>query len=240
MGPGLGTAVVSLLAAAGATVIAVARNRSPLDPLEKHAKIRGWDLRTATADVSLQAGATEVVERAVSEFGRLDGVSIHVGKWIVGDTLLHRTTEEEWSAGLHGNLDAIHRLGRAALPAMLKQRRGSVVLVSATEHIRRGASPSYCVAKAGILDLTLKLAADYRPYGIRVNAVLPGNMGYHVDPMDPPDAGNPIPLRTDVDGAPWSVARAIRYLLLDDSEWVTGALLTADGGQSTVGAEPPT
>jgi NAD(P)-dependent dehydrogenase (short-subunit alcohol dehydrogenase family) len=238
VGSGLGTAVVSLLAEAGASVIALARSRSALEPLEKHAGRRGWTLRAATADMRSQSEVNGAVNRVVGEFGRLDGVSVNVGHWIMGDTLLHRTTEEEWSNGLHDNLDAIHRLGRAALPTMVKQGHGSVVLVSATEHVRRLANPSYCVAKGGILDLTLKLAADYRPFGIRFNAVLPGNMEQRLESLDPPEAGSPVPLRTEAGVDAWQVARAIRYLLLDEGEWVTGALLTVDGGQSTLGQEP--
>jgi 3-oxoacyl-[acyl-carrier protein] reductase len=240
VGPGLGTAVVSLLAATGATVIGLARSRSSLEPLQKHAETRGWTVRAATADVRVQSEVDAAVSHVLSEFGRLDGVSINVGHWITGDTLLHRTTEEEWSSGLHDNLDALHRIGRAALPAMIKQGHGSVVIVSAAERVRRVGNPSYCAAKGGLVDLTLKLAADYRPLGIRFNAVLPGDMESHLAGFDPPEIGAPIPLRDNAGADAWQVARAIGYLLLDAGEWVTGALLTVDGGQSTGGLEPPT
>jgi NAD(P)-dependent dehydrogenase (short-subunit alcohol dehydrogenase family) len=238
VGAGLGTAVVSLLAASGATVVGLARSRSSLEPLEKHAERRGWSFRAVTADMRVQTDVSAVVDRVMTEFGRLDAVSVNVGHWITGDTLLHRTTEEEWSAGLHDNLDAIHRVGRAALPVMIKQGNGAVVFVSATERVRHVGNPSYCTAKAGINDLTLKLAADYRPYGIRFNAVLPGNMEHHLASLDPPDESTPVPLRDDAGVDAWQVARAIRYLLLDESAWVTGALLTVDGGQSAGGTEP--
>jgi 3-oxoacyl-[acyl-carrier protein] reductase len=238
VGSGLGTAVVSLLAAAGATVIGLARSRSSLESLQKHAESRGWTVRAATADVRVQSEVDAALNRVLSEFGRLDGISINAGHWITGDTLLHRTTEEEWSSGLHDNLDAVHRIGRAALPAMIKQGHGSVVIVSAAERVRRVGNPSYCAAKGGLIDLTLKLAADYRPLGIRFNAVLPGNMESHLESFDPPEIGSPIPLRDNAGTDAWQVARAIQYLLLDDSEWVTGALLTVDGGQSTGGPEP--
>jgi NAD(P)-dependent dehydrogenase (short-subunit alcohol dehydrogenase family) len=239
VGAGLGTAVVSLLATTGATVIGLARSRSSLEPLQKHAESRGWKVRAATADLRVQSEVNAAVDRVVGEFGRLDGVSINAGHWITGDTLLHRTTEEEWSSGLHDNLDAVHRIGRAALPAMIKQGHGSVVLVSAAERIRRVANPSYCAAKGGLVDLTLKLAEDYRPFGIRFNAVLPGNMESQLGGFDPPEIDAPIPLRNNAGADAWQVARAIRYLLLDEGEWVTGALLTVDGGRSTGGTEPP-
>lgn len=238
VGGGLGTAVVSLLASSGVSVVALARRRSALDALEKHAETRGWSVRTAAGDLRVQSDVNRVVDQVYSAFGRLDGVSLNVGHWIAGDTMLHRTTEQEWSDGLHDNLDAVHRVGRAVLPRMIQQGHGSVVLVSATERVRRVGNPSYCAAKGGLLDLTLKLAADYRPLGIRFNAVLPGNMESELTTLDPPSEGEPIPLRTNAGVDAWQVARAIRYLLLDESEWVTGALLTVDGGQSSGGAEP--
>lgn len=238
VGTGLGSAVVSLLATAGATVIGVARSRSSLEALEKHASNRGWSFRAVTADLRDQPEVTAAVETVMNEFGRLDGVSIDAGHWISGDTLLHLTTEEEWSAGLNDNLNAIHRLGRAALPPMIQQGHGSVVLVSAAERVRRLGNPSYCTAKGGIIDLTGKLAADYRRFGIRFNAVLPGNMERHLETLDPPEGGPPVPLLTNAGVDAWQVARAIRYLLLEDGEWVTGAVLTVDGGQSTGGQEP--
>jgi NAD(P)-dependent dehydrogenase (short-subunit alcohol dehydrogenase family) len=239
VGSGLGTAVVSLLGAAGATVIGLARSRASLESLEKHAGKRGWTFRAATVDMRVQAEVNSVVEGVVKEFGRLDGVSLNVGHWITGDPMLHLTSEEEWSNGLRDNLDAIHRMGRAALPMMIKQGHGSVVLVSAAERVRRAGSPSYCAAKGGILDLTQKLAADYRRFGIRFNAVLPGNMESELGSLDPPDDSAPVPLRTNAGVDAWQVGRAIRYLLLGEGEWITGALLTVDGGLSTGGVEPP-
>jgi len=239
VGPGLGSAVVSLLAATGATVVGLARSRSSLDPLQKHAQSRGWSFRAATADLRVQAEVNTVVDEVMAEFGRLDGVSVNVGHWISGDTLLHRTTEEEWSSGLHDNLDAVHRVGRAVLPPLIKQGRGSVVLVSAAERVRRLGSPSYCAAKGGIIDLTQKLAADYRPFGVRFNAVLPGNMEHELETLDPPETGVAVPLRDNAGVDAWQVARAIQYFLLEEGAWITGALLTVDGGQSTGGAEPP-
>jgi 3-oxoacyl-[acyl-carrier protein] reductase len=239
VGPGLGSAVVSLLAATGATVVGLARTPRALEPLATQAKKQGWSFRGATADMRVQSEVNAVVEGVWKEFGRLDGVSVNVGHWIQGDTLLHLTTEEEWTSGLSDNLDAIHRVGRATLPRMIEQGHGSIVLVSAAQGVRRAGNPSYCVAKSGILDLTQKLAGDYRRFGIRFNAVLPGNMERTLGSPDPPAGGSPIPLRNNAGVDAWQVAHAIRYLLLDDGEWVTGALITVDGGLSTGGTEPP-
>ena len=174
----------------------------------------------------------------VGEFGRIDGVSLTTGRWVPGDTLLHRTTDAEWSMGISDNLDAIFQVGRAVLPGMVERRSGALVIVSAAERVRHSGNVAYCVAKGGLVDLTHKLAHDYRPFGIRVNAVLPGNMEHTVDPASPPRVDGPFSLRDESGAGAWEVARTIAFLLSDMSRWTTGAVLTVDGGLSTGGQEP--
>lgn len=239
VGGGLGTAVVSLLASDGWTVVAVARGSKALDRLSEHARARGWTVSPRNADLAQQSQVDQMVRSVVEEFGRLDAVSINVGHWVGGETLLHRMSEEEWSAGLRDNLDPIYRLLRAALPHLIERGRGSVVLISAAPAVRAAGSASYAAAKGGLADLVPKLAHDYRPNGVRINAVLPGSMSNQLDELDPPAADRAIPLTDRTTTSPWEVARAIRYLLSDESRWVTGSLVTVDGGQSSGGSESP-
>jgi len=114
-----------------------------------------------------------------------------------------------------------------------------LVLVSAAPAVRLAASASYCAAKAGLADLVSKLAHDYRAYGIRVNAVLPGSMSNRLESLDPPLADRPLPLTEETKTSPWEVARGIRYFVSDESRWVTGTLLTVDGGATSGGDETP-
>jgi NAD(P)-dependent dehydrogenase (short-subunit alcohol dehydrogenase family) len=239
VGPGLGTAVVNQLASDGATVVAVARSEKALGPIEAHARARKWKVTGRTVDVLDPAQVARVVADVVTEFGRIDGVSINAGHWLPGETLLHRLSEEEWSGAIQQNLYPIYRVGKAVIPHFLERHEGSIVAVSAAPAIRFVGSASYCAAKAGVAELVPKLARDYRSSGIRVNGVLPGSMANHLDHLDPPSDGSPVPLREETPTSPWEVARAIRYFLSDDSRWVTGALLTVDGGLSTGGEESP-
>jgi NAD(P)-dependent dehydrogenase (short-subunit alcohol dehydrogenase family) len=238
VGPGLGSATVSLLASEGATVVAVARQRTSLDPLVAHAGTRGWKVVPRVADVADPGQVERLVGGVISEMGGVDALSVHVGRWLPGETLLHRMSPEEWSVAVRLNLDATYLLGRAVLPHMVERQRGSVVLVSAALAVRWAGSASYCAAKGGLVDLVPKLARDYRPFGIRFNAVLPGSMSSELGSLDPPGTASPVALTDQTATSPWEVARAIRYYVSDESRWVTGALLTVDGGASTGGVEP--
>ncbi|HTW40001.1 MAG TPA: SDR family oxidoreductase [Thermoplasmata archaeon] len=239
VGTGLGTAVACVLAAEGANVVAVARSNKALDPVVAAAKTRHWSLTGRTGDVFVQSDIDAIVARTVKEHGSIDGVSVHVGHWIMGEGLLHKMTDEQWSAGIRDNLEPIYRLGRAVLPHLIERGRGSLVAVAAAPAIRWAGVPSYHAAKGGLVDLIPRLARDYRAFGVRVNAVLPGSMRGAVTDYDPPAAGGAIPLADETATSPWEVARAIRYFLSDESRWVTGSTLIVDGGLSTGTAERP-
>ena len=237
VGSGLGSAVVSLLGGTGATVVGVARGSGALDSLTKVARARGWKFEGVQADLRRQADVDAAITVTAKRFGRLDGVSLNAGHWVQGDPLIHRTTDAEWSDGLVDNLDPVFRVCRAAVPPMLDRGGGSIVIVSASDRMRLGGNASYSVSKGGVIDLARKLAMDYRSFGIRFNAVLAGTMEHELDPARPPDESEHLPLRDQSGGGAWEVGRAIRYLLSDESRWVTGTTLTVDGGYSTRGKE---
>lgn len=239
VGPGLGSAVVSLLASEGASVTAVARGPKALEPIRSHAERRGWKVAVATADVMKQADVDRVVREALERYGRLDGVSVNAGLWHGGESLLHTITDEEWSSTIRANLEPTYRLARATMPHFIAGGGGSFAIVSAALAIRAAGSAAYHIAKGGLVDVVPRLARDYRPWGIRVNAVLPGSMAPQTGGLDPPSVEDRVPLTELTPTGPWEVARVIRYLLSPDSRWVTGTLVTVDGGLSTGGAETP-
>ncbi len=237
VGSGLGTATVELLASEGARVVAVARKPDGFAAAVEHARAGGGSAEGRVADVTDARDAERLVRSVEAEVGAIDAVSIHVGHWVPGETLLHRMSPAEWSAGIRDNLDAVYQLGHAVLPGMVDRRHGSIVLISAALAVRWSGSASYCAAKGGLVDLVPKLARDYRPLGIRFNAVLPGSIAGRAESKDPTGAGGAVPLTDRLPTSPWEIARAIRYFVSDESRWVTGALLTVDGGASTGGAE---
>ncbi len=237
VGSGLGSAVTALLASRGATVVAVARRPESLAPVEAHARRRGWSVLPFLGDLSQAPDVDRLVNTTLKEAGPLEGACLQTGRWIAGDTLLHKTTDREWTEGLQSNLEAIFRVGRAVLPLLLERQRGSLVLVSAADRVRWSGNVAYCVAKGGLVDLTRKLARDYRSYGIRVNAVLPGTMEHDLPSLDPPDPARPLLLSNASGSGSWEVARMVGYLLGDEGRWITGATIPVDGGYSTFGTE---
>ncbi|MGA7923171.1 MAG: SDR family oxidoreductase [Thermoplasmata archaeon] len=238
VGTGLGTAIVSLLGKSGVATAGMARGRKALDTLAAACADQQRAFEPIEGDLRKREDVERAVRTTLARFHHIDGVVISAGHWIQGDALLHKISDEAWKSGLVDNLDPVFLLVRAAVPHFMERRAGSFVLVSAATPVRYAGVASYCVAKGGLLDLTFKLAKDYRPYGIRVNAVLPGNMARDLDPSHIPPSEGPIRLTTDTATSPWEVARAVVHLLSDECRWVTGAALTVDGGQSTGGDEP--
>src|SRR5271170_3270965 len=105
VGGGLGTAVVNTLLADGATVIGIARTSKALERIQTYARSRDWSFSARTADLLNQTEVDRTVRSALDEFGHLDGVSINVGHWLGGETLLHRMSDEEWTAAIRDNTE---------------------------------------------------------------------------------------------------------------------------------------
>src|SRR5262249_24481813 len=156
------------------------------------------------------------VAETVRANGRLDGVVLAVGKWVVGPPALHESTEEVWHEGIERNLDGAFAVLQPVLDQMARQRRGAVVLVSASPRVRGGGTASWAAGRPARADRGGYRAGGLRPQGAGVNGGSPGNMA-KVAPGAPPDRSAPPPLADDVATSPWEVARAIRFLLSDEA-----------------------
>ncbi len=225
-GGGMGTAVPALFAREGAKVMLAARRPEPLRELTGQVAARGGETAWTTGDATTSAGAAAIVAETLRRFGHLDVLYCNVGDYAYGERRAHETTEAEWAYLIGVNLSSAFLCCQAALPAMLG-RGGSIVLVAATEAVRRGANPGYAAGKAGLLALTRNLARQYRADGIRVNCLCPGSIGGSRGPDD----FAPPPPRLDRPAHPADVAYAALYLASDEAAWVTGQALDVDGGQ---------
>jgi NAD(P)-dependent dehydrogenase (short-subunit alcohol dehydrogenase family) len=202
-------------------------------------------------DHTLAGDCGRTVATAIAAFGSLDILVNNAGVVILGTAL--EVSEEDFMRQLRVNLLGPYLMTRAALPRMIEQRRGAIVMIaSAAGVLARQAGAAYVSSKHGLVGLTRSLAVDYGGYGIRVNAVCPGTVatqmsrGYWEDlarrqetTADAIVAGLARQYPLGRIGSPEDVAHAALHFASDESSWVTGEAYLLDGGQSLLGPRPP-
>lgn len=186
------------------------------------------------SDVSTPEGAQNVIGRTIETFGGLDVLVNNVGPFLVKP--LVDTKDHEWRETLDGNLSSAFYCIRTALPLMRARLRGNIINVGAlnTDTLQVGVfeAPAYYAAKAGLMMLTRSLAHSEASFNIRVNAVNPGFIETEeyaaYTEADKARWVEMIPSGTF--GRPDDVAGAVSFLVSDNAQYITGAVLHVHGG----------
>ena len=220
---GIGKAIATELAAAGATV--VVGYRSGKDEAEALASDLGG--AAIQADVSSAADAKRLVEEA----GDLDILVNNAG--LTRDGLLARMSDDDWQTVIDTNLASVFYTCRAVTRPMMKKRAGAIVNISSIVGVHGNwGQTNYAASKAGIIGFTKSLAKELGSRNVRANVVAPGYVKTQLTDVLPEGATQTMLDATPLGrlGDPEDVAGAVRFLCSDDARFVTGAVLLVDGG----------
>ena len=226
---GIGLAIGGALAAAGARVALVARNGERA--AEAAASLPGTGHAGFSCDVSDGESVQATVQAVESQLGDVAILVNNAG--ITRDGLLVRMKDEDWDEVIDINLKGAFLLTRAVAKGMMRRRDGVILNITSVVGLMGNAGQAnYSASKAGLLGLTMSVARELAPRGVRVNAIAPGyittDMTSGMTDAQKEALQGQIPLGRL--GSPEDIAHAVRFLAGPGATYITGQVLTVDGG----------
>lgn len=231
---GIGRAIAEKLAAQGALVIvnyngSEARAKEVVGEIES----RGGKAEAIQCNVSDFEKAGELLDGVIKKYGRLDILVNNAG--ITRDNLLMRMPEEDFDAVINTNLKGVFNCMKHVARQMLKQKSGRIINISSvTGILGNPGQANYCAAKAGVIGITKSFAREVASRGITVNAVAPGFIRTEMTDALSEAARTAvleqIPMKKY--GTVEQVANAVAFLASDEAEYITGQVLSVDGGMA--------
>jgi 3-oxoacyl-[acyl-carrier protein] reductase len=230
---GIGRAIAVELCKEGCELALIGRDRDALtETADACAQARiGATAHVIAADVADQEAMTRAVSETVERFGRLDIAVANAGQST--DALIMRMPDEVLERMLTVNLKSAFYLCSAVARPMMKQRRGSIVLVSSIVGLVGNAGQSaYAASKAGMVALAKSVAKELGSRNIRVNAVAPGLIGTAMTQRMPDAAREALITQSALGraGTPEDVSGVVAFLCSDAAGFMTGQTLVVDGG----------
>jgi NAD(P)-dependent dehydrogenase (short-subunit alcohol dehydrogenase family) len=227
-GRGIGAAAARAFARAGASVVLAARGGDALDALAREIQGAGGKALAVPTDVAVAAEVERLVAKTVEAYGRLDAAFNNAGAGHQPKPLAGITVDE-FDRTIAANLRGIFLCMKYEIPAMLESGGGAIVNMASTAGL--GGAPGmapYVAAKHGVVGMTKTAAVDYAELGIRVNALAPGPIFTRPE-MEAAQVGRWVPMQRM--GSPEEVAAAAVWLCSDEASYITGAVLSIDGGK---------
>ncbi len=229
---GIGRAIALDLARRGARVV-VNYHQNAEAAAEVVAAIQadGGEAIPKQADVGDFEQAKELITTTLDTFGQIDILVNNAGT--TRDQLLMLMKEDDWDTVMRINLKGVFNCSKAAARSMMRKRQGRIINISSVSGIAgQGGQTNYAASKAGVIGFTKSLAKELGPRGITVNCVAPGFVPTDLTADLPDDlrqrAIELTPLRRM--GRPEEIAYAVAFLASDEAAFITGEVLTVDGG----------
>ena len=229
---GIGRAIALELAKRGAAIVVNYHlNANPAEEVVCAIQEMGGQAAAIQADVSRPAEADALIKGAIDRYGKIDILINNAG--IARDSLIMMMKEEDWDAVIDTNLKGTWTCSKAAVKAMMRKRYGRIINITSISGIAgQAGNINYSASKAGMIGLTKALAKEVASRQITVNAVAAGLINAGMSEQIPadliPDLEARIPLGRW--GTADEIAYAVGFLASNEASYITGQILTVDGG----------
>lgn len=230
---GIGRAIATAFAAAGASVAVAARHRLGAEIVVAELERKGGSVIALELDVSERSSVREAIRKILEAFGRLDILVNNAG--IYEQKSFEDLTDDDWEKMFDVNMKGVYLCTQEALPLIKKQKHGKIInLASGAGVLGSSRAVHYSAAKAGVIGFTKSLAKVCAPYGINVNAIAPGFIETDMTRQMLAGAGiETARAMTPLDriGTAEEVARLALFVASGDANYITGQTIMIDGGQ---------
>lgn len=235
---GIGLATAEIFAEAGASVALIDINEEQGKNLMNAMHEKGWKAAFYKCDVTSSSDCETTANQIENNFGQIDVLFNNAG--VIRRKTVVDHTEEDWDLVLNVSLKGAFLLSKYIIPLMAKNGGGNIINTGSGWGLKGGDSAaSYCAAKAGVVNLTKAMAIDHGKENIRVNCICPGDTDtpllrdeakqlQHDEKVFLASSAVGRPLERI--GKPLDIAKGVLFLASDMASWVTGTVLTVDGG----------
>ncbi|MCA9834765.1 MAG: 3-oxoacyl-[acyl-carrier-protein] reductase [Thermomicrobiales bacterium] len=229
---GIGAGIAQMLAAQGAKVVVNHRNSADeAEAVVAAIKEQGGEAVVIQADVSQSSEAQRLIKSAIDTFGQIDILVNNAGT--TRDKLIIQLKEEDWDIVLNSNLSSVYHCSKAVVRPMMKKRTGRIINITSIVGLAgQAGQTNYAASKAGIVGFTKSLAKEVGARNITVNAIAPGFIPTALTEVLPEEQIKSIIDTTPVGrlGSVEDVAVATLFLASDEAAFITGQVLSVDGG----------
>ena len=230
-GRGIGKAIALALGEAGAHVVCLSRTLSDIETTADALKAMGRKAWAHAVDVSDSQAAQEIAATIVKETGRVDILINNAG--VTRDDLLMRMSEEAWDTVIDTNLKGAFTLCKAFTRTFMKQRQGRIINIASVVGLMGNAGQAnYAASKAGLIGFTKSIAKELASRGITCNAIAPGFIETDMTAVLDEKVREAILERVPMArfGSPDDIAHTAVFLAMEPTGYMTGQVLTVDGG----------